>query len=242
MISNTEWHAHHDRRLEQFRQENAALSRREGTQVVFLGDSLTEAFAVQRAFPERCVVNRGINSDHLGGTQGRGLLARISPELLAPAPSDVFVLAGVNDLGDRPDDVEGALARFRDLLQALRASYPDVRLWVQSLLPARAPYAHLNEPVRQLNARLRPLAAELGATYLDLHDLLSEAHGELDARLSRDGLHLTPRAYAIWSALLARSADLGRHHRPLLSRLSARGAHWTTLTGAWRQLRSRREG
>ncbi len=173
--------------------------------VVLLGDSLTEGFDVARYFPGHPVVNRGISSDVIGNglasDDNRGVLRRLDGSVFPSQARDVFILIGVNDLGDRHalDQME---LGYRELMQRLRAAAPEAHLHVESLLPARGHYARLNENIRLFNERLRLLAAEYHAEYLDLHALLLDEQGELKAECSRDGLHLNERGYQIWQAAI----------------------------------------
>ena len=176
--------------------------------VVFLGDSLTEGFDVARYFPGHPVVNRGISSDVIGNGlasgDNRGVLQRLDCSVFPCQACDVFILIGVNDLGDRHalDQME---LGYRELLQRLRAAAPEAHLHVESLLPARGHYARLNANIPLFNDRLRLLAAECHAEYLDLHALLVDKQGELKAECSRDGLHFNERGYQIWQAAIDQS-------------------------------------
>jgi lysophospholipase L1-like esterase len=210
--------AHYDERLDRFRRENTRLDGR--PRVVLLGDSLTEALDVAGVFPDRQVLNRGINSDHLEWPGGeRGVLHRLGEDLLARAPAAIFILIGINDLGDAPADIERPARLYEELLRRLQARYPDAKLFCQSLLPTRACHAHLNGSVAQLNARIGNLAKKFGTGFLDLHRLMADEKGELSAALSRDGLHLRRRAYRIWERELEGTGELGRRRSGLLARV-----------------------
>jgi lysophospholipase L1-like esterase len=157
---------------------------------------LTEGFDVAASFPGHRVANRGIASDRIV-VGDRGVLHRITPELMAPNPSHVFLLIGINDLADEVDLGRVAVT-YRAMVDALREQYPSARVVCQSLLPTRGRYAHLNGLVRDLNLRIRLIARDLGAEYLDLHAKLVDPNGQLNPLFSRDGVHLTPPAYWVW--------------------------------------------
>src|SRR6476469_7501832 len=116
----TAFNAHWDARAATFRKENEALQARpEERQVVLLGDSLTEQFDLALHFPGRKMVNRGINGDHLAPCEGRCLPVRLAPDLLAPNPSHVFILAGINDLSRSATDIAEYMGIYRDMLAEL---------------------------------------------------------------------------------------------------------------------------
>jgi lysophospholipase L1-like esterase len=176
-----------------------------GHPVVLLGDSLTEGFDVAKYFPGHVVLNRGVSSDVIGNDlapgDNRGVLQRLDCSVFPCPASDVFVLIGINDLGDG-HGLDLMEQGYRELLQRLHAEAPDSRLHVESLLPTRGHYARLNAHIRAFNDRLRHLAAENHADYLDLHALLLDEQGELKADCTREGLHLNERGYQIWQSAI----------------------------------------
>src|SRR3954463_41452 len=64
--------------------------------VVLLGDSITEGFNVEKYFPDRHVLNRGIGADIIGNklpeSDNRGILRRMDESVFDCNPSDVFLL------------------------------------------------------------------------------------------------------------------------------------------------------
>jgi lysophospholipase L1-like esterase len=187
---------HYETRLRAFKEQNMAYQN-----VVLVGDSITEGFDVARFFPGRRVLNRGIGGDVIGNAlpadDPRGLLRRLDASIFDCAATDVFLLIGVNDLNSGRD-VETIEAGHRELLGRIKKHSPALRVHVQSLLPTRAGFAARNEPVRQVNTRLRKLAQDFGYDYVDLHAMFVDDKGELKAELTGDGLHLNDTAYRIW--------------------------------------------
>ena len=83
--------------LERYRMANADLLRA-GTRVdvVFLGDSITDAWTSERFggfFPGKGYVNRGIS-----GQTTPQMLVRMKPDVLAFSPKVIVLLAGTNDI------------------------------------------------------------------------------------------------------------------------------------------------
>ncbi len=162
-----------------------------GGEFVFLGDSITEGGSWHEWFPNDPVVNRGI-----GGDTTDGVLARLDSAIRHP--SKVFLLIGTNDLSFRrkPDQVA---ANQRSIIEEIRGRAPQADLYVQSVMPRTR---KLRGRIDQLNARYRALAAEFGATYVDLWPTLSDASGELDPAYSLDSLHLNGAGYRAWTTVL----------------------------------------
>jgi lysophospholipase L1-like esterase len=193
---------HYANRVKGFKEQNLLFRN-----VVLVGDSITEGFEVERYFPGRRVLNRGIGGDVIGNglpaDDPRGVLRRLDDSVYDCAATDVFLMIGINDLNSGRT-VAGMEEGYRDLLKQIKARVPGVKVHVQSLLPTRAGSAKQNEPVRQFNARLRKLAAEFGYDYVDLHTLFKDEQGELKAEFTADGLHLTDPGYQVWRREVAR--------------------------------------
>ncbi len=168
---------------------------------VLLGDSITEGFDITKYFPGRRILNRGIGADVIGNNMPtndpRGVLQRLDCSVFDCAPSDLFILIGINDLnsGRSLDSME---AGYDEMLKRIRARRPDLRIVVQSLLPTCGNYAKRNAEIVAFNERLKKLASKYNCSYLDLHALLRDAEGQLKAEYTEDGLHLTEPAYKVW--------------------------------------------
>lgn len=187
---------HYENRVKSFREQNRVYQN-----VVLLGDSITEGFDVDKYLPGRRVINRGIGADVIGNdlaaSDKRGVLKRLNESVFDCAPVAVFILIGINDLGQghTPDMVERG---YRAMLQEIRARRPKLKVYVQSLLPTRGGFAKHNANIIDLNRRLQKLAGEFDCEYLDLHSLMADDAGELKAEFTNDGLHLKPAAYEVW--------------------------------------------
>ncbi len=187
---------HWQNRVRAFKEQNPEFQH-----VVLLGDSITEGFEVSKYFPGRRVLNRGIGADVIGNNMPaddpRGVLQRLDSSVFDCAPTDLFILIGINDLnsGRTVDSME---AGYREMLKRIREKRPDLRIVLQSVLPTRGEHAKQNAPVVEFNQRLKKLATEYRCEFLDLHALMRDADGQLRADFTQDGLHLTEPAYLIW--------------------------------------------
>jgi lysophospholipase L1-like esterase len=167
--------------------------------VVMLGDSLTDGAEWQEMFAQPRIVNRGIDGDTTDG-----VLERVA-DVLALRPQVVFVMIGINDFAEAGRSVDAVFASYRAIVAALVKG--GARVVVQSTLPcheAKAAWKScrlLNEPIRQLNARLATLASN-DVVYLDLAALLG-AGGELRGEFTIDGVHLNGDGYRRWRDAIA---------------------------------------
>jgi len=192
-------------RVKLFREENKKLTTKDN--VILLGDSITEGFKVEKYFPDRHVLNRGIGADIVGNalpeSDKRGVLRRMDESIFDCSPGQVFLLIGINDLGmgHKPETIE---AGYRQVLETLKTRVPEVRLHVQSVLPTRGNFAKHNANVNDVNKRLQKLAKEFGDDYIDLHSKMADDKGELKEEFTADGLHLKDPGYQVWKAEIER--------------------------------------
>ncbi len=167
--------------------------------VVMAGDSLTDGAEWAEMFPGLRIVNRGIDGDTT-----RGLLERVDG-LLAPHPTRVFLMAGINDFAEDHRSVDAVFADYRRLVDRLRQG--GAQVVVQSTLPCNAAKAawkscrSLLPRIRQLNARLATLAQD-GVQFVSLA-ALAAPDGGLRSEFTFDGVHLNGRGYQLWKEAIA---------------------------------------
>ncbi|MFN7952487.1 MAG: GDSL-type esterase/lipase family protein [bacterium] len=178
----------HRRQVTQF--ESLAIH---ATDVVFLGDSITEAVQWHELFPSITTRNRGIGGD----TSGE-VLARLDP-ILRGQPRKLFLMVGTNDvrLGRSPD---ASMKDLETILERLQQEAPGTAVYVESVLPRSARYA---ARIRAHNRRLEQVAQRHAATYLDLFDSFADERGAIRPEYSNDDLHLLGPGIQLWARLLA---------------------------------------
>ena len=146
--------------------------------IVFLGNSITDGCEWAELFNNRHVKNRGISGDRSGW-----LLDRLDP-IVGGHPKKLFLMIGVNDLaaGVSPDEIVANVARLIDRFQS---ESRWTKIYVQSILPVNgesfAKFKKHYEHGRQivpLNKRLEALCDEKEVTYLDCLLYTSDAADE----------------------------------------------------------------
>lgn len=167
-----------------YRDANAALQT--PPSVVFLGDSITENWAVaDPALFTQGIVNRGIS-----GQLTRQMLGRLRQDVIALGPKVLHFNGGINDIAR---GVPLAEVRENTLSIVDLAEANGIRVVIGSLLPAsRLPYQPDARPaaaVLQMNTWLRALASRRGLGYIDYHHLMADDEQGLPAALSNDALH-----------------------------------------------------
>ena len=166
--------------------------------IVFLGNSITDGCEWSELFNNRHVKTRGISADRSGW-----LLDRLDP-IIAGHPKKLFLMIGTNDLagGASPEQIVADVARLIDRFQA---ESRWTKIYVQSILPVNGEafskykghyeHSHLIVPTNKL---LEALCDEKGVTYLDVWGALADHDGRLDKRYTNDGLHLMGEGYVVW--------------------------------------------
>ena len=166
-------------------------------EIIFLGNSLTEAGEWQELTGLSKVKNRGISGDVT-----YGILARLD-EVLSSKPAKIFLLSGTNDL-KRGIPVDTLAKTFERLVVRIKTLSPKTKLYLQSMFPVNEgmtgeSYKKItNVLVRQLNEKLKTVAQRYNAVYVDLYPVLADGKGQLKKEYTTDGIHLWPDAYTVW--------------------------------------------
>lgn len=198
LVFQTRQTSYRESKIATFLDENATLPDG-GT--VFLGDSITDLYDLDRYFPDKGYINRGI-----GGDTTEGVLDRFDETVLPLRPSRIVLLIGVNDL-NYGRSVEDTLESYARLVDHIRETLPDIVLYLISIYPVNgtsyAPLLLHKDKIVRLNEEIETLASERNATFVDIHPLLlREGSDLLDALVSDDGLHLNDAGYVIVTAVL----------------------------------------
>jgi lysophospholipase L1-like esterase len=186
----------HASRIAKFEAEPVVTGR-----VIFFGNSITQGGDWPRLTGDSTVINRGIGADLTFSLRQR------VADVTRRKPSKLFILIGINDISkDIPDAV--IAAEYRALVDTVRAQSPATKIFVQSILPLNPTVQnfpqHYDKQARvvAVNALLRRMARETGATYVNLWPIVVDAQSHLDARLTVDGLHLNEQGYVRWVQFL----------------------------------------
>jgi lysophospholipase L1-like esterase len=169
----------------------------EKKEIVFLGNSITEAGEWQELIPGKAVKNRGISGDVT-----YGVLARLD-EVLASKPRKVFLLIGVNDL-KRGIPVDTVAQNYQRIVERIKATSPKTKLYIQSVLPINEAmvsesYKRITNPlITALNKKLAQVATRYQCTYVNIHGVMADEQGQLAKVLTPDGIHLWPSSYTHW--------------------------------------------
>ena len=159
--------------------------------IIFVGDSITARAEWQEYYPDRIVLNRGIDSDVTEGVYNR------LDTIIEKKPSELYLMIGINDIRQGIDRAV-TLNFYAKILDRLTAELPDCTIYVQSVLPVNSSTGIDNKDVAALNTSIQALAGERSLTYIDVYSGLIDEIGDLPSEYSIDGVHMTGAGYQIW--------------------------------------------
>ena len=163
----------------------------ESTDIVFLGNSITEYCNWSELFGMSNIKNRGIGGDII-----KGVINRID-QVVDAQPKKIFLMIGVNDL-ELGNSVEEILISYEALVQIIVQKSPSTQLYIQSTLPTRGYPNRKNSDIIKINAGIEAIATKYNSTYIHLFDLFKAQDGKLKTELTYDGLHINGDGYLIW--------------------------------------------
>lgn len=175
-------------------------------QIVFLSDSLTESFVADLSrrysdgiagnlsplFQKLKIVNQGISSDTT-----RGILNRIK-DVTDLEPDKVFIMAGINDMS-MGRSVATIVKNYKEIIVNIKEKSPQTEIFIESVLPVNEERTPIkNKNIIALNQKLRLLATQYDAIYIDLYSLMVDGKGQLNASWTWDGIHIYMRGFDLW--------------------------------------------
>jgi len=166
--------------------------------IVFLGNSIIEQCEWQELFQNEKIINRGI-----AGDVSEGILNRID-KILEDQPTQLFLMIGINDLFFKGE--KRLLENYPKILQQIKEKSPSTAIFIHSMLPVNTKVRNIpiaNELIVKTNQSIQTIATQYGATYINLHDLLKDETGNLDAKYTNDGIHINGSAYMIWKETIS---------------------------------------
>lgn len=171
---------------------NSLYSLRDTVDVVFIGNSITYGGDFSDYFSDRKICNLGYPSDDI-----EGMMSRID-QLKVLQPSKIFVMIGFNGLA-KMSDIEFD-EQYSKLIEAVTKALPKSQIYLQSLLPVNNEISNLpidNERIAKANKRISSIAEKHNLPYVDLYRIYVR-DGVLDAKFTKDGVHLKGDAYSLW--------------------------------------------
>ncbi|MEW6157406.1 MAG: SGNH/GDSL hydrolase family protein [Verrucomicrobiota bacterium] len=166
--------------------------------ILFVGSSTVRLWhTLQQDFPGYRIVKRGF-----GGSQIEDVMTFLDRIVLPYEPRMILLYAGDNDLaaGKTPEEV---VKDFEEFVAEIHKELPKTRIGFISVKPSLARW-HLLKKVRKTNRLIQELTQKDPlVTYIDVFTPMLDEKGRLKTiYLADDGLHLSPKGYALWTAII----------------------------------------
>jgi lysophospholipase L1-like esterase len=171
-----------------------------GSDIIFLGNSITAGTDWNELLGIAVAKNRGISGDITFG-----VLERLE-EVTEGKPAKVFILIGINDISRNiPDSV--ILGNYSKIIQQIRSKTPATKIFFQTILPVNNTFPDKNqfnkdEHISYINSELKKIAVAENITLIDIHSHFLDSDKRLEKNLTMDGLHLNAAGYTRWAGLL----------------------------------------
>jgi lysophospholipase L1-like esterase len=184
-----------------YRAANAQLAP-DANRIVFIGDSITEIWAIQPGFTQRAdFVGRGASAQTT-----LQMLVRFTADALRLKPRVIHLMGGTNDVAgnagpETDEQIQDAISAMVTLAKAdhvpvVLGSIPPASemFWHRGLVPAPR--------IQRLNAWLKAYAAAQHLVYADYWTVLSGPDGGMKAEFSADGVHPNAAGFAVMMPVL----------------------------------------
>jgi lysophospholipase L1-like esterase len=172
--------------------------------IIFIGNSITDGCEWSEFFNNPNVKNRGISADRT-----YWMLERLDC-IIKGKPRKLFVQIGTNDLaaGDSPQLVADNIAKLIDRFQS---ESPETELYIQSIFPVNNDFevfatwhGSKGKEIVATNELLKHLCTLKGITFVDVFSKLVDKNGKLNKEYTNDGVHLMGIGYLIWKKAIER--------------------------------------
>jgi lysophospholipase L1-like esterase len=183
-----------------YQADNTALPAptKDRPRVVFMGDSITQAWVRQRAsfFTDNGYVGRGIS-----GQTSPQMLLRFHQDVVALKPAAVLILAGTNDVAENtgPMTDEQIIDNLMAMVEIAQAN--KIKVVIGSVTPATSFFWRRDAVpaprIAALNVKLKAWAATHRLTYADFWAAMSMPDGTMNPANANDTVHPNAVGYGI---------------------------------------------
>ena len=194
------------KRHEQFMKDKEAALKNGPIQLVFIGDSITDAWRrdeQNKIYKERWgkynPLNLGISGDKTEHVLWR--LENGELEGLAGGTKLVVMMIGTNNLGNPPRATPEDTAKgIECLVQTVRQKLPKSKLLLLGVFPrGREASNPFRAQIKTINDTISKLDDGKQVKYLDVSDAFLDDDGTLPADVMPDQLHPNLKGYQIWA-------------------------------------------
>lgn len=164
---------------------------------VFLGDSITEGYNLDKFYKDMPVVNSGIS-----GNQTTDILNNMKKRVYDYNPSKVFILIGTNDI-DNGKTNDLIVDNIKKIVEGIKNNRDKTSIYIESIYPVNSKIegssagSRTNRQIKIINKKLEQYCNNNKLTYIDTFIELEDCKGDLEEDYTKDGLHLNDDGYSI---------------------------------------------
>ncbi len=165
--------------------------------VFFAGSSSIVLWDLKKSFPDANFVNVGFGGSVIADS------THFAPRIITPfKPGTIVFYAGDNDIGGgrKPEQVADD---FKAFVAAVRADNPSCKVLFISVKPSIARWKKFDVQ-QQANALVKAFCEKgSGLVYVDVVPVMLGSDGmPIPELFQKDGLHMTPKGYELWTAVV----------------------------------------
>lgn len=175
--------------------------------IVFLGDSITSRYDLNKYFPNYNVYNSGI-----AGNMTKDILENMENRVFAYNPTKVFILIGTNDLVYSGLDNDGIKNNIEEIINKIYEKNSNIKIYIESIYPVNNSInkeiveTRTNENIKDLNNKIEKICNNK-CTYINMYDNLTDKNGNMKRIYTVDGLHLNKIGYKVITNKLIKYLD-----------------------------------
>ena len=165
-----------------------------GEVVLFLGDSITQRYDLDKYLSNYYTINSGI-----GGNTTNDILNNIDERVNKYDFNKVFLLIGINDLLFTNNSNEEIINNIEKIIEILKNK--NAKVFLESVYPINTSInkdvpENSNERINDFNKILKNICNSK-CTYINMHDRLIDRNGNLKSMYTSDGIHVNKIGYII---------------------------------------------
>ena len=167
------------------------------TNYLFLGDSITDYYDLDKYYEGLPVVNSGIS-----GNTTEDILNDMKGRVYNYNPSKVFLLIGTNDL-IHDVSVDDIVSNIERIINEINSNEPQAEIYVESVYPVNDDLdedmvdVRNNDDIMEINEEIKKYCDDNGYTYINMYDKLLDDDGNFNEEYTDDGLHPNSRGYEV---------------------------------------------
>ena len=167
------------------------------TNYLFLGDSITYYYDLDKYYEGLPVVNSGISGDTT-----EDILNDMKGRVFDYNPSKVFLLIGTNDL-IHDISVDDIVSNIEKIIDEINSNKPQTQIYVESVYPVNDNLdedmvdVRNNDDIMKINEKVKEYCDKNDYIYINMYDKLLDDDGNFNEEYTDDGLHPNSRGYEV---------------------------------------------